>query len=228
MANQMTLIQKVARFVACEMIAGDYLEFGVYQGQSFLAAYKALSQAFQSRIDEIGANATQQQSHQRQQIWDAFRFIAFDSFEGLPELKGVDKDTKDFQPGQYAASTNEFEAKLDEHGVPVDSRVIVPGWFDETCTSATRERYQMKQAAVVWIDCDLYESAKTALSFLTPMLQDGTVIVFDDWYAYRGNPDRGEQRAFAEWLETIPDYSATPFQKEGVWRNSFIMSRRDH
>ena len=27
------------------------------------------------------------------------------------------------------------------------------------------------------------------------------MIVFDDWWIYRGHPDRGEPRAFREWVE---------------------------
>jgi O-methyltransferase len=50
---------------------------------------------------------------------------------------------------------------------------------------------------VIWVDCDLYESTVPVLDFITEYIQDGTVIIFDDWYSFRADPDRGEQKALA-------------------------------
>ena len=44
------------------------------------------------------------------------RFFAFDSFEGLPELSGVDQDTKDFAKGQYSFDEESFCLKVQEEG----------------------------------------------------------------------------------------------------------------
>lgn len=49
------------------------------------------------------------------------------------------------------------------------------------------------------IDCDFYESTRVAHEFVTDLLVDGTVMVFDDWWMYHGHPDNGERRAFTEW-----------------------------
>ena len=42
------------------------------------------------------------------------------------------------------------------------------------------------------------------LKFITPYLERGSVIVFDDWHAFRNNPNYGEQRACREWLKQNP------------------------
>lgn len=65
---------------------GDYLEFGVYRGRAFKAAY---DEAIRHKYEEM-------------------RFFAFDSFEGLPEVKGEDEKHKHFYKGQYACSESEF------------------------------------------------------------------------------------------------------------------------
>ena len=39
-----------------------------------------------------------------QTLWNNMRFFGFDSFQGLPELIGVDQQTEDFEAGQYSAS----------------------------------------------------------------------------------------------------------------------------
>lgn len=41
-----------------------------------------------------------------------------------------------------------------------------------------------------------------------------------------GNRELGEQRAFREWAPTRPHLRFTEFQKEGPWRNSFIVNVR--
>lgn len=83
----------------------------------------------------------------------------------------------------------------------------------------------MKAAAALHIDCDLYESTEVALSFVGPLLVDGTILIFDDWYCFKGNPDLGEQRAFKEWAEGQKKWRFTEYHKEGPWRNSFIANR---
>jgi O-methyltransferase len=224
-----SLISKAARFVACEMVEGDYLEFGVFRGASFVRAYRALQRQFKKRIsqDEGGRDEPECQ-RARQEIWEAMRFFAFDSFQGLPIPDRDDVGTNDFQQGQYACSAQQFKEMLTTSGVPLPRTRIVEGWFEDTCTQKTREELGMRKAAIVWIDSDLYSSARTALSFITPLVQDGTVIIFDDWFSYRGNPRAGEQKAFAEWTQTIADkYSVQEYHKERWKRCSFIVSAID-
>ena len=223
-----TLIDKTARFVACEMIEGDYLEFGVYQGSAFISAYHALREQFEDRVNlKIGGKDKQASRARRQDLWHSMRFFAFDSFAGLPPLAEEDTSTADFEQGQFAFPASEFRNKLKMDRVPLDRVRIIEGWFKETCTEQTREAHDLTRAAIVWIDADLYSSATTALEFITPLIQDGTVIIFDDWYSYRGNPKQGEQRAFQEWKETIRDrFTVREYQKESWKRNSFIVSSR--
>ena len=125
-------------------------------------------------------------------------FFAFDSFEGLPDLEGIDSLTEDFKTGQYAATHEVFLNRVVAKGVPKERVVTVKGWFADTSNTETFERLELKKA------------------------QDGTVIIFDDWYAFKGNPNLGEQRAFREWKETVEGFTFTEYQKEGAWRNSFI------
>lgn len=59
-----------------------------------------------------------------------------------------------------------------------------------------------KKAAVVHIDCDLYSSARDVLQFVEPHLVEGSLILFDDWFCYRGRRDKGVRGAFEKWLMT--------------------------
>jgi len=221
-------MEKAARFVACEMIEGDYLEFGTYQGGTFIDAYRSLEQQFQNRIAlKIGGDKEEAARDKRRKLWESMRFFAFDSFEGLPELTNDDGESPDFQEGQFAFPVEKFQERVSAAGVPIEQTRIVKGWFSDTCVPETIEKYELKKAAVVWVDADLYSSTKTVLHFITDLLQDGTIIVFDDWFSFKGSPYAGEQKAFHEWMETIEGrFTLQEYQRESWKRMSFVVSRK--
>jgi hypothetical protein len=221
------LIDRAARFVACEMIEGAYIEFGVFKGNSFIAAYRALHSEFRQRIEQSAGGADPDQNARRQSLVESMKFVALDSFEGLPELTGVDTQTKDFRRGQYRASEDEFRKFIKMGGVDCSKVEIVPGWFSETAKAETWARLGIGKASIVWIDCDLYQSALDALNGVTGLLQEGTVLIFDDWFAFKANPRRGEQRAFAEWRATVREFDFVEFHQEGTWRKSFVAIPKD-
>jgi hypothetical protein len=78
----------------------------------------------------------------------------------------------------------------------------------------------------VHIDCDLYESTKVVLEGVAPILQEGTLLLFDEWFSYKGNPARGEARAFFEFLESHREWGSQAYHAYGPWSNSFILYRR--
>lgn len=219
-----TIIWKAAQISLAELIEGDYLEFGVFQGRSFIQAFSAIRSVH--RECSIDNPYWAKHGGKLQTIWNNMRFFAFDSFQGLPEPEGLDRNTLDFAKGHYAYALDSFLENLKAGKVDLGKVVTVPGWFEETCTDETIKKYNMKAASIVHIDCDLYESAKIVLKFIEPLLIDGTVLIFDDWYCFRGNPDLGEQRAFTEWAQSKPDWTFTQYQKEGPTRNSFIANRK--
>jgi O-methyltransferase len=221
-----SILAKSSRFLACEIVAGDYFEFGVYQGKTFCDAYYWLNKNFKSRINlDVGGERAGPMRARRAQIWKDMRFFAFDSFEGLPELSTEDQCSEDFSAGQYACNEHDFLKRISAGGVPLNRVKTVPGFFNETCTPQTINKYQLKHAALIWLDADLYSSTRDVLSFIRPLLQDGTVIVFDDWFSFKGNPGKGVQRAFYEWSQELTNtYRFVEYQRDSWKRMSFIVS----
>lgn len=197
-------IRKIMNYAADSKLLGDYLEFGVFRGGSFVNCY--------------------QQATRHPSLKD-MRFFAFDSFGGLPKIQGVDAEFRHFEEGEYKAERDLFEKNLKNANVDFQKIKIVPGWFNETLNVATKKQISLSSAAVVWIDCDLYESTVPVLDFISENLTDGSVIVFDDWFTYRGSPARGEQGAFNEWLKKHPEFSATQFHTYDWHGNSFIIHK---
>ena len=124
--------------------------------------------------------------------------FAFDSFEGLPSAEG-----EIYKKGDYAYPEHVFKRFVKKSGVPLQRVHIVPGFYDKSLTPELYDNLGLSRGIhFVHLDSDLYESTKTALQWLTPLLDSGSVIIFDDWVAFadKSDPENyGEQRAFREW-----------------------------
>ena len=73
---------------------GDYYEFGLFRGYTFLTAYQA--------AEGLGLNE--------------MRFHGFDSFEGLPRLEADEGVDGRFFEGQFACSLEEVRDNLTSRG----------------------------------------------------------------------------------------------------------------
>jgi hypothetical protein len=64
------------------------------------------------------------------------------------------------------------------------------------------------------IDSDLYSSAVEALAFCEPLIGRHALIIFDEYYP-GGRDDRfmGEEKAFAEFLDSHQDITATRLEE---------------
>ncbi len=208
---------------------GDFIEFGSFQGNSIKSAYQAgrmiLDDFLAGKYDHSFADS-EKTKMDFQRSWEAMRFIAFDSFEGIPELSDIDKAYEFFPQGSYACTEDEFFANLEEAELPRDKVIAVKGFFADTLNAETRDRIELRKSSIIHIDSDLYESAKLALDFVTPTLIDGSIVIFDDYYQFFGNPELGEQRAFREWREAHPEWLISEFQKTSSSNNSFILNQR--
>lgn len=63
------------------------------------------------------------------------RFLAFDSFEGLPKPQGIDISlgySSHFHESQFSCSVEAFKENLAAKGVDLDKVGIIKGWFDKT------------------------------------------------------------------------------------------------
>ena len=193
------MINMAFAYCANNKMEGDYAEFGVFRGHTTIEASYA--------AHRHGLNDTQ--------------FRLFDSFEGLPEVSGKDGGGP-FETGEFSFGRKGFENCLNKYGVDMNRVHITEGFFDETLPKNKTDA----KIAVAWIDCDLYKSTIPVLEWLTDRLVDGAVICFDDWYTFSGRPDKGEQKATAEWLEANPQLSLMEY-REFHWAGKSFLVHRD-
>jgi cytochrome P450 len=209
------------QYLNWECIEGDVLEFGVAVGKS-LALLARLHQEslFTWRYTEDAV-------HER-------RFAGFDSLTGLPPdvhphpRWSAGSFANNYLYGHPSMAYDEpitadgLYRLFSSCGLPKPELEI--GWFEDTIPASIPSKY--RKAALVHIDSDLYASALCVLEGVAPILADGALVCFDDWFMYQGDPNQGEARALKEFLERHPEWLAIPYQTYSVFCNSFILRRR--
>lgn len=161
---------------------GDYLEFGVYNGSSLACMFASLK--------ETGLVNT--------------RLFGFDSFQGLPDSAAIDDDAN-WYPGQYRMDYKFAKKYISEKGVDWDKTYLIKGWFSDTLNDNTVQKYNIKKASVIMVDCDMYISAKESLNFCANLIEKHAIIIFDDWHSDNlDEKNLGEKKAFEEFLHENP------------------------
>jgi hypothetical protein len=134
------------------------------------------------------------------------KIYSFDSFEGLPE---------DWVRADRTIPKGTFAFKDPDFLPPVLHNVtIVKGWFKDSLPVFAREILKDQKIALVHVDSDLYSSAKTALTVLSPYMQEGTILIFDELYNFPGYENH-EFKALQEFLKE------TGFHAEYLAYNKF-------
>lgn len=223
-------IDLAANYICAQAVDGDYLEFGTFRGFSFIDAYNSISLAIEEwssfkRCSLAFSKKDRAEAAFRKIVKKQVKFFAFDSFEGLPPVEGIDLGHPHFHKGRYDCTQDEFEDILKQAGVIMDKVVIVPGFYGDTLNEDTKMKHDLRNASIVMIDCDLYSSARIVLDFILDLIIDGTIIIFDDWFNYKANPNKGEQRACNEWLKENPKVKLVPYVRWGMTQMSFIVNK---
>lgn len=178
---------------------GDYLEFGVSRGTATALVYRALEEQGLKDVHLYG----------------------FDSFEGLPpEAEG-----EGWSPGRYRSTLRATQRYLGKQGVNPLRITLTKGWFRDTCNENTREKYRIKKAGLILIDCDIYTASKEALFFCEPYIHDFSAIVFDDWGWSEKRGEIGQKEAFQEFLACFPSLQAESFAAYRPEARVFLIRR---
>jgi hypothetical protein len=192
------MVNQAFDFTCINGVQGDYFEFGVWRGGTFCFAHRM-----------------------KKRLRRSMKLWAFDSFAGLPAID--DEKYNVWKKGEYACSEPEFRAILRRNGVRDNEYEVVRGYYQDSLNDELHRRMQGVQAAIVYVDCDLYISTMQVLTFVSRYLVDGSIICFDDYYCYRGSPEQGEQRAIREFLASNPGINFIPYLDYSPVGKSFIV-----
>lgn len=192
-----------------------YWQFGQTQRDYMymsIARFLHINRPIPGYYFEFGCN----EANTMRKAWDHFQhlfdftYVGFDSFEGLPTITEIDKQPI-WEKGKLAFAEQRFISRVLSHGMPKEKLRTIKGFYDASLTSDLKSRLLPTKAAVIYIDCDLYASTTPVLEWIVDFLQLGTVIVFDDWFCFYGDPMRGEQLAWNEFRQRHPELRFSEF-----------------
>lgn len=148
---------------------GAVVEFGCYIGTTSLFIRRLLD------------------AHQ-----DERQFHVYDSFVGLPPKTAKDMSGagEEFKAGELAVSKKQFMHEF--HKANLKTPYTHKAWFNELTEADVPEKI-----AFAFLDGDFYESIRDSLRLVLPRMQQGGVIVVDD-YAREALP--GTAKAVHELL----------------------------
>ena len=149
------LTRRAFRLLSAAPVPGALTEFGVYQGAGLISMAQ-LAEEYLGHTPPL---------------------YGFDTFEGMPP-SAVDLSgplAQDWATGTFAdTSIGDVRARLSSEGVEA---TLVQGKFSDVGALAD---HGIEKVMFAHIDADLYEGYRDALELLTPHLQVGSVLLFDE------------------------------------------------
>ncbi len=194
-------ISMSVHYAHCSAVEGNFAEFGTATGGT--AECFALAMSYfraEYHYSELAHRMPPR------------KLFLFDSFEGLPTTSNEADQTSPhvaqgvWRPGALRGITPQQLLEKTSAHIPKEDIMIFEGWFSDSMPRVPKG----EKFAVVHIDCDLYESSIQVLEWLFSenRLNDGAVLLFDDWNCNRASPNFGERRAWREIVEKYkPDFS---------------------
>lgn len=173
-------LKKVHYLSAIEDVEGDYLEFGVFTGSSFCHSIRCCKKL--AKLNPKILNT---------------KFYGFDSFAGFGDLKEDDKHPF-YTDENFSTSLDAVNRRVQRISSNIQFKLI-PGFFSDSLKDGANQ-LGIEKTRIIFIDSDTYSSANDALTFCIPTIQEGTFIVLDDYYSYKGSASRGVTRAFNEFV----------------------------
>lgn len=203
--SKYTAIKKAMYLNYTDNTKGDYLEFGVFTGSSFNFAMKIdkkMQRIFKRKIDT--------------------NFIGFDSFDGFGDIKPIDENPS-FKSNFFKVNKKKVIKNIEKNSTNQKFRLI-EGFYQQTIKNKSANDYNINKSRIIMIDCDLKESTILALDFAKATLQEGSIILFDDFNYFKGNKIKGEYGAFDDFKNRNPNIEFRRVFDYGYSGRAFIVS----
>ena len=172
------LTERAFRLLSAVPVPGAIIEFGVYKGDGLVSMARYAAQHL-GKVPPL---------------------LGFDTFAGMPSssvaLDGI--LAADWGPGSFGdTSLAAVRERLARDRV---TATLIPGEFKDVGSLA---EHGVDRVMLAHIDADIYEGYRDALRLLTPHLQPGSAVLFDESvppteWSSQSVRDHG-QRAVREW-----------------------------
>lgn len=198
-------IKKSFYMTAMDQTQGDYYEFGIFTGSSFICAIRA-----HDKMRKIAKMNT--------------TFFGFDSFQGFGDIKESDQHIF-FQNNVFSIPNKQKILDFIKKRSKKYSYQIIDGFFEETLKDKSCSILSPNKVRIVFIDCDLKEPASLAFEFIKDGIQEGTILIMDDFYLFKGNKEKGVAGSFYDFEKKYPYIQFRKLFDYGYGSAAFIVSR---
>ena len=188
--DRIGILHKAWGHIFTNHIFGDYIEFGVYKGESLensIIQYKEFMIWLnnQKKSDENWRVDLASKSPLNQKI----NFRGIDTFEGIPTNN---EKNFTFKKGYFSTSFEKVKKKLSKHSENV---ILYKGTFFDKKEEIIND-LKNKKISICMIDCCLSQSTSDALEIIDNFLTIGTIIIFDDFNCFNADNNKGQRKAF--------------------------------
>jgi len=160
-----------------------YYEFGMFKGFSFWFA------------EQVAREYTN----------SSFRFLGFDSFEGLPQPQ-LEVEAQVFRKGDFRGTYEVVIENLRRWKADFSRIQLYKGFYSSRFCEQLREKEQFPPVSICLIDVDLYDSCIPVLEFIKEFLVEGSILLFDDYNQLGEDDNSGERRALIEFESQNPGF----------------------
>jgi Macrocin-O-methyltransferase (TylF) len=160
-----------------------YYEFGIFKGFSLWFA------------EQIAREYTD----------SSFRFLGFDSFEGLPQPQ-LEVEARAFREGDFRGTYEVVTGNLRRWKTDFSRIRLYKGFYSDRFFDQLRGKEQFPPVSICLIDVDLYNSCVPVLEFIKEYLVEGSILLFDDYNQMAKDDNSGESRALIEFESRNPGF----------------------
>jgi hypothetical protein len=201
------ILKKVFCHLNVDGIEGDYFEFGVAHGNSMRAAELAEKH---SHFKSLGVKHFSR---------NLYGFDTFENFVGGGDIDSHPTWEGDLFNVPQKLVQRRFKRSRNVHLFKLDVNSMDP--------KVERFNYSnfgiKRKAAVILFDMDLYGPTKSALTWATNLIQQGTFLMFDEYFSFGGDQQKGESRALNEFMIENPNFMLRDFASYGVGGKIFVV-----
>tara|TARA_B110000438_G_scaffold292293_1_gene330433 strand:+ start:810 stop:1553 length:744 start_codon:yes stop_codon:yes gene_type:complete len=191
--NRKGSLHKAWGHVFSNHLEGDYIEFGVYEGESFKDSIKIYLEFKSWLKNQLKSGEAWRIKVSKQSVLNKpIIFHGLDTFEGMP--KNAENNVI-FDEGNFKASEEYVKTKLKPFIKSNINYFLYKGTFKKS-KDLLESKLKNRKIAIANIDCDIQESTTDALNTLEDYLQIGSILLLDDYNAFNANENLGQRKAF--------------------------------
>lgn len=202
------VLKKIFWHLNVDGIDGCYMEFGVAHGHSIRAA-------------EIAIKTTSSKSLGIKKV---HRLIfGFDTFESFESNSPLDRHVT-WEGSAFSVPFEKVKSRFKKSSNITLFKVNAVSLVSAGIPIVVQGVPHGIKASVILFDMDLYSPTKSALTWSKQYLQKGTFLIFDEYFSFGGDFEKGEARALHEFLNENPEISIRDYSSYGSGGKIFIVN----